>query len=176
MTTTNKNNASQTLFRFVSLRNPQLTETKATNLGFIHRPAGLSSFLIIKYLRTIRPRKISGDGTSCSAFVPTGFQNETQIETGVFFQALKIGRKIAKREEISVSDKDTAMALYSQTTQDQYRTLWDNLMFQTARQSDFCKRSNYSYLKALHLGYASQLIPTDELKKINGDDLKKLKH
>ncbi|SEN00962.1 hypothetical protein SAMN05421856_11158 [Chryseobacterium taichungense] len=32
------NNASQTLFRFVSLRNPQLTETKEKNLGFIHRP------------------------------------------------------------------------------------------------------------------------------------------
>lgn len=37
MTTDNKNNASQTLFRFVSLRNPQLTETKNKNLGFIHR-------------------------------------------------------------------------------------------------------------------------------------------
>jgi hypothetical protein len=86
---------------------------------------------------------------------------------------LKIGRKIAKREEISVSDKDTAMALYSQTTQDQYRTLWDNLMFQTARQSDFyVKEAIIHILKALHLGYASQLIPTDELKKINGDDLK----
>uniref|UniRef100_A0AAU6WQJ4 Uncharacterized protein n=1 Tax=Chryseobacterium endophyticum TaxID=1854762 RepID=A0AAU6WQJ4_9FLAO len=34
------NNASQTLFRFVSLRNPQLTETKERNLGFIHRPKG----------------------------------------------------------------------------------------------------------------------------------------
>ena len=37
------NNASQTLFRFVSLRNPQLTETKIDNLGFIHRP-DISSF------------------------------------------------------------------------------------------------------------------------------------
>jgi hypothetical protein len=31
-------NTSQTLFRFISMRNPQLTETKKENLGFIHRP------------------------------------------------------------------------------------------------------------------------------------------
>ena len=174
MTTTNKNNASQTLFRFVSLRNPQLTETKATNLGFIHRPAGLSSFFDHQIPENDTAlAKFQAMERAAQSFVPTGFQNETQIETGVFSQALKIGRKIAKREEISVSDKDTAMALYSQTTQDQYRTLWDNLMFQTARQSDFyVKEAIIHILKALHLGYASQLIPTDELKKINGDDLK----
>lgn len=33
--------AKQTLFRFVSLRNPQLTETKHRNLGFIFRPDGV---------------------------------------------------------------------------------------------------------------------------------------
>ncbi|MCX8533519.1 hypothetical protein [Chryseobacterium luquanense] len=33
MATEHKNNSSQTLFRFVSLRNPQLTEIKADNLG-----------------------------------------------------------------------------------------------------------------------------------------------
>ena len=32
------NPATQTLFRFVSLRNPQLTETKKENLGFIKDP------------------------------------------------------------------------------------------------------------------------------------------
>lgn len=173
MTTTNKNNASQTLFRFVSLRNPQLTETKAENLGFIHRPAGLASAFdnqvsendpaIVKFQALER---------AAQSFVPTGFQNEAQIETGTFSQALKIGRKIAKKEEISVSDKDAAITLYSQTTSDQYRTLWDNLMFQTVMQSDFyVKEAIIHILKALHLGYVCQLIPTDELKKINGDDL-----
>lgn len=36
--------AKQTLFRFVSLRNPQLTETKHRNLGFIFRPDGVIGY------------------------------------------------------------------------------------------------------------------------------------
>lgn len=48
------NNASQTLFRFVSLRNPQLTETKTDNLGFIHRPTDISSFSAIRFQKQIR--------------------------------------------------------------------------------------------------------------------------
>jgi len=173
MTTTNKNNASQTLFRFVSLRNPQLTETKAANLGFIHRPTGLASAFENQVSENDSAiAKVQAMERAAQSFVPTGFQHEAEIEAGIFSQALKIGRKIAKKEEISISDRDAAIALYSQTTTDQYRTLWDNLMFQTVRQSDFyVKEAIIHILKALHLGYACQLIPTDELKKINGDDL-----
>ena len=38
------NNSSQTLFRFVSLRNPQLTEAEPSkNLGFVHKPKTLNT-------------------------------------------------------------------------------------------------------------------------------------
>ena len=174
MSTNNKNNSSQTLFRFVSLRNPQLTETKADNLGFIHRPKGLSSSFdvhvsendsaIVKFKAMERATK---------SFIPIGFEKEAEIESGVFAEALKIGRKIAKREELSDQDRDSAISIYTNGTQDQYKALWDNLMFQTVMQSDFyVKEAIIHILKALHFGYACQLQPTEALTKINGDDYK----
>jgi len=174
MTTNNKNNASQTLFRFVSLRNPQLTETKADNLGFIHRPKGLTSFFDNNVPENESAiAKFRAMESASEAFNATGFENEAQIESGVFVEALKLGRKISKREVLSDPDRDSAIAIYNSITQDQYKLLWDNIMFQTVRQSDFyVKEAIVHILKAIHYGYACQLQPTDELKKINGEDLK----
>lgn len=39
-----QNNISQTLFRFISLRNPNLAETSRKNLRFIIRPDGITGF------------------------------------------------------------------------------------------------------------------------------------
>nr|WP_314493133.1 hypothetical protein [uncultured Chryseobacterium sp.] len=174
MTTNNNNNASQTLFRFVSLRNPQLTETKNTNLGFIHRPSGLpSSFDNHVSAANSALVKFQDMERHAKTFVPTGFQNEAEIENGIFAGALKLGRKIAKREVLSDQEINSSIDLYTQTTQNHYTALWDNLMFQTVRQSDFyVKEAIIHILKAIHLGYASQLVIDNELTKINGNDYK----
>ena len=170
----NKNNASQTLFRFVSLRNPQLTETKDKNLGFIHRPATLASAFDNHVSATDSAlAKFQAMERAVKNFIPAGFETEAQIETGTFAEALKLGRAIAKKEELSDQDVDSATNIYNQTTDVDYKALWDNLMFQTVMQSDFyVKEAIIHILKAIHFGYANQLSPNDELTKINGDDYK----
>ena len=165
------NNASQTLFRFVSLRNPQLTETKAENLGFIHHPADISSFFNNQVSETDSAlAKFQSMERAAKSFT-TVLAKESQVESA-FPEALKLGRKIAKKEQLSDQDKDDSVTIYDSITKEQYESLWDNLMFQTVMQSDFyAKEAIIQVLKAIHVGYVRQLLPTDELKKINGEDL-----
>lgn len=76
------------------------------------------------------------------------------------------------KEQLSDQDKNDSVTIYDSITKEQYESLWDNLMFQTVIQSDFyVKEAIIHVLKAIHLGYVRQLSPTDELKKINGEDL-----
>ncbi|RXM52154.1 MULTISPECIES: hypothetical protein [unclassified Chryseobacterium] len=170
-----KNNASQTLFRFVSLRNPQLTETKTKNLGFIHRPSTLSS----SFDAVINPGdtallKFQALERAAKSFNTTGYESENQIEAGSLSEALKIGRKIAKKEVLSVVDENTAKNLSnSSAIQSKMGQVWDNLIYQTVTQKNFyVKEALIHILKAIHYGYVADLPSTPELVKINGEDLK----
>ena len=169
------NNTSQTLFRFVSLRNPQLTETKKQNLGFIHRPSDLTGLFDV----AVNPNdtalvKFQSLVGAVKSFDPAGYKSETQIEEGYFSEALKIGRKIAKKETLSVADENTAKSLYNNSTiQSKLGEVWDNLIYQTVTQDNFyVKEALVHILKALHFGYVADLPVTPELTKINGNDLK----
>lgn len=165
------NNASQTLFRFVSLRNPQLTETKIDNLGFIHRPTDISSFFSNQVSETDSALAKFQSMERASKSFTTALAKESQVESA-FPEALKLGRKIAKKEQLSNQDKEDSITIYDSITKEQYESLWDNLMFQTVMQSDFyVKEAIIHVLKAIHFGYVCQLPSTDELKKINGEDL-----
>ncbi len=169
------NNASQTLFRFVSLRNPQLTETKKENLGFIHRSADLASaFDSIINTDDSALAKFQALERASKTFNSTGYQSELEIEEGALSEALRIGRKIAKKETLSTVDENTAKSLYnSSIIQNKLAQVWDNLMYQTVTQSNFyVKEALIHILKALHFGYACDLPGTPELTKINGSDLK----
>lgn len=175
MATENTQNASQTLFRFVSLRNPQLTATKKENLGFILRPSTLPSAFDDK----INPNdsalaKFQALERLAKEFDPIGYESELIIEQGPLAEALKIGRKIAKRETLSTSDEITAKSLYnSSIIQSKVPAVWDNLMYQTVTEKNFyVKEALVHILKALHFGYAADLPVTEELTKINGADLK----
>jgi hypothetical protein len=175
MATENTQNASQTLFRFVSLRNPQLTATKKENLGFILRPSTLPSAFDDK----INPNdsalaKFQALERLAKEFDPIGYESELIIEQGPLAEALKIGRKIAKRETLSTSDEITAKSLYnSSIIQSKVPAVWDNLMYQTVTEKNFyVKEAVVHILKALHFGYAADLPVTEELTKINGADLK----
>lgn len=174
-TNNTKNNASQTLFRFVSLRNPQLTETKKQNLGFIQRPDERPS----AFDSVINPGdsallKFQAMERMAKEFNTDGYQSENVIEGGSLSEALKIGRKIAKRETISTADENTAKNLYnSSLVQNKVAQVWDNLIYQTVTQKDFyVKEALVHILKALHFGYVCDMPVTPELIKINGEDLK----
>ncbi|MCE4065220.1 hypothetical protein LXM63_08930 [Chryseobacterium gleum] len=170
-----QNNTPQTLFRFVSLRNPQLTETKKQNLGFIHRPSGLTGAFDI----AVNPNdpallKFKALETAVKTFNPAGYKTEVEIEAGALSEALKIGRKIAKKEALSSVDEMTAKNLYnSGAIQSKMGEIWDNLIYQTVTQDNFyTKEALVHILRALHFGYVADLPVTPELIKINGNDLK----
>ncbi|SFN64685.1 hypothetical protein SAMN05421594_3629 [Chryseobacterium oleae] len=169
------NNASQTLFRFVSLRNPQLTETKEKNLGFIHRPQkGLTSFFD-SYINPADSAlaKFQAMERASKSFNPTGFETELKIEEGAYAAVLKIGRKISKQEELTVLEETAAINAHQATSKDQLGILWDNLMYQTASQNNFYVKEAVAHiLRALHFGYVCTLASTDELVKINGSDFR----
>ncbi len=176
------NNASQTLFRFVSLRNPQLTETKRRNLGFIHRPKGAAGLF---------DNAVSGKATSTAklsameaaiksgTFESTAFKSEKELETGVFGQLLIIGRKISKKEQISDQDWAYTKTYYAGIIDSNkeltveglkiFDLLWNNLIFQVVSQKDFYVKEAITHiLKAIHLGFAQSMTIDADVLKVNG--------
>lgn len=161
-------NTSQTLFRFISMRNPQLTETKKENLGFIHRPVLNNAFdQAVKNRSGIS--KIQALENQCKSF-PSPF-SEKDLENSQYAGLLKIGRKITKKETLSAAELTRTKDAYS-SGQTEFEKLWDNLIFQVVTQKDFyAKEALVHILKALHVGYAQTLSLTEELTKINGTNL-----
>lgn len=176
-----QNNASQTLFRFVSLRNPQLTETKDKNLGFIHRQKEIEGFFDEKLLNQINESAIVKFKALEKYILDFSnvFTNEKELET-IFPKLLKAGRKISKREALNDDDITEISSKYDilyKSNTDSYallNKLWDNLIYQTVTQKDFyIKEAIIHILKALHYGYAKTLSANEEMVRINGADLLK---
>jgi len=176
------NNVSQTLFRFVSLRNPQLTETKDKNLGFIHRPKGVTG--IFDTAVSGRPAKATKFGEmkrAASGFSNLGFESEKKIEQGVFGNLLVIGRKLSKKETLGSNDL-TYVTDYYKTLIDAnkelnaegiqtFSLLWNNFIYLIVTQGDFYIKEAISHiLMAIQLGFANNQDLTDqEIIKINGE-------
>ncbi|MCU7617067.1 hypothetical protein NZ698_07650 [Chryseobacterium sp. PBS4-4] len=175
------NNASQTLFRFVSLRNPQLTETKRRNLGFIHRPSGAKGiFDDAVSSRSDRTLKLQALSSKIIDFTPSAIKTEKELETGVFATLLVIGRKISKKETLSKWDWEYTKEYYSslidsnkELTLDAMKifdNLWNNLIYQIVSQKDFYVKEAISHiLKAIHIGFAQNMDINEDVLKANGD-------
>ncbi|MFC3160256.1 hypothetical protein ACFOEQ_18850 [Chryseobacterium arachidis] len=174
------NNASQTLFRFVSLRNPQLTETKRRNLGFIHRPSGAKGiFDDAVASRGNKTLKLQALSSKTSDFAPSAFKTEKELETGMFGHLLIIGRKISKKETLAKWDWEYTKEYYSslidsnkELTTDAikiFEHLWNNLTYQVITQKDFYVKEAITHiLKAIHIGFAQNIEINDDVLKANG--------
>ncbi|MCJ8152627.1 hypothetical protein MKJ01_02480 [Chryseobacterium sp. SSA4.19] len=174
MATKNTQNNPQTLFRFVSLRNPQLTETKKENLGFILRPSNLSS----AFDSAVSPGdsalvKFQALERAAKSFSPKGYESELIIEQSILADALKIGRKISRKETLVTSEEASAKALNSNSNiQSKIAELWDNLIYQTVTEKNFyVKEALIHILKAIHYGYVCSLPVTTDTPKIKAKAL-----
>ncbi|WP_300354467.1 hypothetical protein [Chryseobacterium sp.] len=150
------------------MRNPQLTETKKENLGFIHR-----SSLNTAFDQAVNNRagisKLQALENQCRSF--SSPFTEKDLENSQYAALLKIGRKITKKEVLSNDDLSKTKSAYSSGQMDLGK-LWDNLIYQVVTQKDFyAKEALVHILKALHVGYVQTLALTDDLRKINGFDL-----
>lgn len=176
------NNASQTLFRFVSLRNPQLTETKERNLGFIHRPKGAKGIFDTAVTgMSSRSSKLGEMVKAARNFSNAGFETEKKIEERVFGELLIIGRKISKKETLSNTDWLYVKNYYKnlidankELTVDGikiFTQLWDHYIYQIVTQGNFYVKEAISHiLMAIHLGFANTLdLSSEEMIKVNGE-------
>ncbi|PTT75085.1 MULTISPECIES: hypothetical protein [unclassified Chryseobacterium] len=176
-------NASQTLFRFVSLRNPQLTETKRRNLGFIHRPKGIAGIFDTAVSgRAASTAKINAmeNAVKSGNFANTSFKTEKELETGIFSQLLIIGRKISKKEKVNDQDLAYTKSYYATLIDSNkelngeglkiFDLLWNNLIYQVVSQKDFYVKEAITHiLKAIHLGFAQNMTIDADVLKANGE-------
>lgn len=175
------NNASQTLFRFVSLRNPQLTETKEKNLGFIHRPKGVTGIFDTAVTgMSSRSSKLGEMVKAARNFSNAGFETEKKIEEGPFGTLLTIGRKLSKKEILDSAELILVKNYYKNLIDANkeltaagtkiFVQLWDNYIYQIVTQGDFYVKEAISHiLMAIHVGFAQSLDLADpEIVKING--------
>ena len=183
MSTENKNtdNMSQTLFRFVSLRSPQLTDTKHRNVGFIFRPKGVKGIFdkeILNYKEMPKILALEKIVQNLTNFEPLTGKN---LEEGEFADLLKLGIKISKNAQILDADLQTAENYYlsiidtqkqlKDTGITQLNLLWDNLIYQTVTQKDFyAKEALIQELKAIHIGFAQTLEQDEDFLTTNGQD------
>lgn len=177
-----KNDASQTLFRMVSLRSPQLTETKRKNLSFIQRPKGAEGIFdeVVKN-HDVKITKIKAleDFIETSEFKNTAIKTEKELEEGIYSNLLIIGRKISKKENVTTLDWTYTNDFYASLIDTNkelniegikiFETLWNNLIYQVVTQKSFyIKEAICDILKAIHLGFAQSITIDDEFIKING--------
>nr|WP_321233931.1 hypothetical protein [uncultured Psychroserpens sp.] len=167
-----ENNNKQTLFRFVSFRNPNLAETKRTNLAFVQRSEKLKgAFDEVSVSETQTKLRVLLSETS--TFEASAIKTIDELENGALKELVKIGKSLSADNQISLEELTTCKEEYEKLKESEtVSNIWDNLIYQYLTQKDFYIKEALTYiLKALHMGYAQTLNSNDELKKINGDDL-----
>ena len=166
----NENNNRQTLFRFVSLRNPNLADTKSTNLKFIHRDEVLKGVFdgvaltgsLTKYQVLLQEAR---------KFQATAIKTAEELEKGHFGSLIAIGKSISSQTTLSSKELALCKSEYTKHKGDvSVNTIWDNFIYQYLTQKDFYVKETIAHiLKALHIGYAQTLESNDELKQAHGD-------
>lgn len=171
------NAASQTLFRFTSLRNPQLTETKKENLGFIRRPEveKMKGFFDL----TLETWSASDGITRFSALVIAArnfvvaedFSTEKKI-IEKYQNLINLGKAISRKETVTETILSDAAAEWSGDVLHR-KELWDHFIYQVVTQKDFyIKEAIGQVIKAIHYVEAADLTENEENRKINGFDFR----
>ena len=154
-----KNDASQTLFRFVSLRNPKLTEIKTKNLGFIQRPTGIVGIFdraVINRVPSVSKMEAMEDLIYSGVFESEAFVSEKELETGQYSELLTIGKKIARNEFLTDTDWKYTKNYYTNLVDsngelknenlNSFDQLWNNLIYQVISQKDFYVKEAISHV------------------------------
>lgn len=164
-------NSPQTLFRFVSLRNPNLAENDEKNLRFVFRPSNIKGYF--DSVSSTNQTKIQALITAANNFPDASKLTLNDLKNGEFVELLELGKIIAKDTELTTDQLSSAMSSYNtmKTRGDSIKDLWDNLIYQYLTQKDFYVKEAIAHiLKAFHVGYVQSLTPTEELQRINGND------
>ena len=167
-----ENNNKQTLFRFVSYRNPNLAETESINLKFIQRNPSLTGVFDAITVAD-KQTKMEALLQEASNFKSNAIKSIETLEKGAFGDLIKIGKAISSKKEISAANLETCKTVYDKNkTSDALKSIWDNFIYQYLTQENFYIKENIAFvLKALHVGYVQTIEINEDLKQINGEDL-----
>lgn len=163
-------NSPQTLFRFVSLRNPNLVETNKDNFKFIQRPDKMEG-VFDKVTSTQNQARYNALLAVAITFEPNAIKNIEELQTGVFKNLVKIGKSISKQDVLTNEELEICKKEYDSinVTPDKIKDIWDNFIYQYITQKNFYIKEELAFiLKAFHVGYVQTLNATVERKKING--------
>lgn len=163
------NNSPQTLFRFVSFRNPNLAENSEKNLKFIYRPKNIVGFFDVVNSNN-GELKLQALRNLANQFSPNAIKTVARLEEGMFSELLKIGKNISLNKKLTSTELESAKDNYSKlNSNDALNLLWDNLIYQYITQNNFYVKEAIAHiLNGFHIGYVQSLASNDELKSING--------
>ena len=163
-------NSPQTLFRFVSFRNPNLAENSERNLRFIHRPKD-----IVGFFDDVNSNngeiKLQALRNLANQFSPNDIKTVATLEEGEFSELLKIGKNTSLNKKLTSIELKSAKDYYSKLNSNEkaLTLLWDNLIYQYLTQNNFYVKEAIAHiLNGFHIGYVQSLTSNEELKSING--------
>ena len=163
-------NSPQTLFRFVSFRNPNLAENSERNLRFIHRPKD-----IVGFFDDVNSNngeiKLQALRNLANQFSPNAIKTVATLEEGEFSELLKIGKNTSLNKKLTSIELKSAKDYYSKLNSNEkaLTLLWDNLIYQYLTQNNFYVKEAIAHiLNGFHIGYVQSLTSNEELKSING--------
>lgn len=172
-------NSPQTLFRFVSLRNPNLSENNEKNLKFVYRPSSIDGYFD-QVTSNTKDNRLSALINLANSFSENAIKTLEELTRNENLDGLlKIGKYLNLEDKISEKDLADAKNFYVnlKSDKDTLQTIWDNLIYQYITQNNFYIKEAVSHiLKAYHIGYVQTLDSDEELEKINGRDFIKVAH
>lgn len=149
----NTNNSSQTLFRFATMRNPELSDPKNKERRFIFRDYNTQKGVI-------DPRVEAGESLQKVCAQPTGLtikKEQTLKEDDPAFYALAVwiarNKATASKSEFDkmIQKYKDYLATIRPVAVIDYSVIWDNLIYQVITQKDFYAKE--TLMQFLHLNH-----------------------
>ena len=149
----NTNNSSQTLFRFATMRNPELSDPKNKERRFIFRDYNTQKGVI-------DPRVEAGESLQKVCAQPTGLtikKEQTLKEDDPAFYALAVwiarNKATASKSEFDkmIQKYKDYLATIRPVAVIDYSVIWDNLIYQVVTQKDFYAKE--TLMQFLHLNH-----------------------
>ncbi|CAM4341585.1 hypothetical protein [Flavobacterium terrigena] len=165
-------NSPQTLFRFVSLRNPNLAENSEKNFKFIFRPLSITGFFD-QVTSNSSDAKFKALINLANSFSANAIKTVDELDKEEFSALLKIGKSLYSNNKLSSTELKLAKDFHTKlkSNNEALKKLWDNLIYQYITQNNFyIKEAIAHILKAYHIGFVQTQTSNEELSRINGEN------
>ncbi|MFV0572184.1 MAG: carboxypeptidase-like regulatory domain-containing protein [Xanthomarina gelatinilytica] len=152
------NEIKNTLFRFVSMRSPELTTDHDSNTGFILQPSDASGvFNDAVTNRLPEVSKLEALKTASTTFVPLTLEGIKALNTSLYSFSVWIAKNRNRTSETELTAKLNAVTNLDTNTS----LVWQNLYYQIITQNDF-----YSKELLMQLLFANHIVENHQTADI----------